>query len=406
MLWLLVYRFCLSEGAAAWCSFHIAEQKGGAMDRDHGNVQAVLRACDILKAFRHSSEALPLSEVIGRTGLRKTTAFRLLQSLVKGGLIEQVGKGVYRTQIQPVNVQPIRMGFAAQTDSEFCREVSESLQRVAARERIHLITVNNRYSAREAVRNADLLIRERVDLVFEFQTYSRIAPVIASKFLDAQIPVIAIEIPHPGATFFGANNYQAGLIGGRYLGKWARQQWQSDVEEIILFELPRAGSLPRMRLTGMLTGLKESLPSIGACRVTYLDGDGRFGDSFEAMRRYLRSTCSRRILVGGVNDSSVLGALRAFQESGRTEHCAIMGQNGSPEGRAELRQPGTRLVGSVAYFPERYGDSLIRLALDTLNRRPVPSAVFIKHQLITPETVNHFYPNDQLTETAAECRIV
>ena len=86
--------------------------------------------------------------------------------------------------------------------------MTASLQRAAAGEQLHLITVNNRYSAREALRNADLLIRERVDLVLEFQTYERVAPIIASKFLGANIPVIAIEIPHPGATYFGADNYQ------------------------------------------------------------------------------------------------------------------------------------------------------------------------------------------------------
>jgi hypothetical protein len=31
-----------------------------------------------------------------------------------------------------------------------------------------------------------------------------------------------------------------------------------------------------------------------------------------------------------------------------------------------------------------------------LNRQPVPPAVFVKHKLITPETVDHFYPNDRL----------
>jgi ribose transport system substrate-binding protein len=78
-----------------------------------------------------------------------------------------------------------RLGLAAQTDSEFSREVTFSLQRVAGREQIHLVTVNNRYSPREALRNADLLIRERVDLVLEFQTYERVAPIVASKFLEA-----------------------------------------------------------------------------------------------------------------------------------------------------------------------------------------------------------------------------
>ena len=51
--------------------------------------------------------------------------------------------------------------------------------------------------------------------------------------------------------------------------------------------------------------------------------------------------------------------------------------------------PATRLVGSVAYFPEKYGEQILAVALDILHRRPVPPAVFVKHQLVTPETVNH-----------------
>ena len=79
--------------------------------------------------------------------------------------------------------------------------------------------------------------------------------------------------------------------------------------------------------------------------------------------------------------------------------CAIVGQNGEPEARAELRSPGTRLVASVAYFPEKYGDGLIRLALDILAHKPVPPSVFRSHQVITPENVDQFYPNDSLMMT-------
>src|SRR5581483_3025135 len=148
--------------------FRIVEQP---MNCERGQVQSVLRACDILKSFRHESETLLLSDVMDRAGLCKTTAFRLLQTLVKAGLVEQVGKGSYRSRFQPMSSRPVRMGFASQTDSEFCRQVTESLKRAAAAHGVHLITVNNRYSAREALRNADLLIREQVELVLEFQTY-------------------------------------------------------------------------------------------------------------------------------------------------------------------------------------------------------------------------------------------
>jgi ribose transport system substrate-binding protein len=104
------------------------------------------------------------------------------------------------------------------------------------------------------------------------------------------------------------------------------------------------------------------------------------------------------VLVAGINDPSALGALRAFQEAGRAENCAIMGQNASPEGRVELRTPKTRLIGSVAYFPEKYGENLIRVSLDILNQRPVPPAVFVEHKLVTPTTVDHYYPNDGLAQ--------
>ena len=101
-------------------------------------------------------------------------------------------------------------------------------------------------------------------------------------------------MPHPGATYFGANNYEAGLIGGRHLGRWAKQHWHGEVDEIVLIALERAGSLPKMRLTGMLVGMKEICPQLENCRVTYLDGDGKLGESFEAMRRHLRVSKARR----------------------------------------------------------------------------------------------------------------
>jgi hypothetical protein len=108
-----------------------------------------------------------------------------------------------------------------------------------------------------------------------------------------------------------------------------------------------------------------------------------------------------RILVGAAHDPSALGAVRAFWEARRDAHCAIVDQNAEPDARAGLRHSRTSLVASVAYFPVRYGDDLIRLARDILARRPVPPAVFVHHQAITADNVDHFYPNDALLRVAA-----
>ena len=380
------------------CAFMNASPR----NRDPYLVKSVVHSSKILSAFRSAGEALPLREISIRSGLPKTMAFRLLYTLEKCGMIEKLGANLYQSSFRPLRQRVCRLGYAAQgSDYQFSREVTASLERAAQAAGIDLISLDNRYNAKIAQRNADLLVREKVDLAIEFQTDETVAPIVAAKYREAGIPMIAIDIPHPGATYYGANNYEAGLIGGRYLGRWVKEHWHSEVDEIILLELPRAGNLPQMRLTGMLVGINLVLPTAKNCRITHLNGDGDLGPSFEVVRKYIRGTRSRRLIVGAINDVSAIGALRAFQEAGRAETCAIMGQNASPEGRAELREPNTRLVGSVAFFPERYGPDLIKVSLDILNKRPVPPAVFVEHKLVTPTTVEHYYPNDSLMQTAA-----
>ncbi|MGH9325821.1 MAG: hypothetical protein ACRD2B_03925, partial [Terriglobia bacterium] len=74
--------------------------------------------------------------------------------------------------------------------------------------------------------------------------------------------------------------------------------------------------------------------------------------------------------------------------------CAAVGLGAIPDARAELRSPGTHLIGSIAFFPERYGEAVIQLALDILHKRHIPPAVYAEFQMITPQNVNQFYPID------------
>jgi ribose transport system substrate-binding protein len=370
------------------------EQRRG----DRNESLTVLRACEVLKVFKSLGEELTLNEVIERTQLPKTTTFRLLRTLIHGGLLERACAGVYRNRFGPVTGKRFRIGFAAQGGTEFSQEVKRSIETVAARENIDLITVDNRYSAREALRNADLLIREGVDLVLEFQTYERVAPVIAAKFLEAKTPVIAIEVPHPGATYFGANNYKAGLIAGRALGRWAKENWGVRVDRLLLIDLPIAGSLLELRTTGIADGLRAEMPEIANVPVVHLNGRGDFDQVVETVRQFQRRAKAKRTLIGTVNDICALAALKVWEEVGASDKCAVVSQNAILEARNEMRRPGTRLVGSVAYFPERYGNQVVPLALSILQKKPVVPAVFVRHQLITPRNVDLVYPLDEAAD--------
>ncbi|MBZ5621391.1 MAG: substrate-binding domain-containing protein [Acidobacteriia bacterium] len=359
-------------------------------------IKSLVHASEVLSAFRSEGEVLRLRDVVARTGFNKGMCFRLLYTLHSCGFLEKVGENQYRAVSEIRPNRKYRIGYAAQgQDSSFPREVASSLVQAADSAHVELVVVDNRYNPKTALRNADQLIREEVDLVIEFQADDAAAPAITRKFMEANIPMIAIDIPHPGATYFGANNYEAGLIGGRHLGRWANKQWEGVVEEIVMVEISRSGSVPQQRIGGMLAGINETLRHTDT-RIIHLDGDGQFRTTLECIRKHLRNSKSKRILVGAATDPSALGALRAFQEAGRTADCAVVGHNAEPDGRAELREPRTRLIGSVAYFPEKYGPGVIRLALDILSHKATPPAVFIRHLLITPDNVDHFYPNDTL----------
>lgn len=367
------------------------------MKKESTGLQTVNRACDVLRTFRNETELLRLTDVSSRAALDHATTLRILRTLTANGFVERVGRYEYRSRIRLVSQKQRRIGYAAQsTEFSFSREVTDSIRQAAVREEVILIEVDNRYSRKAATRNASFLIKEGVDLVMEFQTDEQIAPIISSMYQQAGIPVIAIEIPHPGATFFGANNFDAGVMGGRFLGRWVQEHWKDQFEEVLLLELPRAGPLPASRLTGILDGLRETLGPVPAAKITRLNGNGQYSRSLEVVRKHLRTRPPRRTLVGAINDPSAIGALRAFEESGRSEFCAVIGQNATIEARLEMRRLGSRLVGSVGYFPERYGEVLIEMALNLLEKKYVPPAVFVEHKLVTPQNLHRLYPNDLL----------
>jgi ribose transport system substrate-binding protein len=365
-------------------------------------VKSLVHAARVLEAFQSAGEVLRLRDVVARTGFNKGMCFRLLYTLRQCGFLDKVGENHYRLASEPRRRRRYRIGYAEQGQAtSFDREVRRGLERAAEQEQIELLIVDNRYQPKIALRNADHLIREQVDLVIEFQTDEVIAPAIASKYMEANVPFIAIDIPHPGATYFGANNYRAGLLGGQFLGRWAKKVWNGEVDEIVLLDLVRAGSLPKARMRGLYTGITEVMRIEETCRTVSIDGDGQFQTALERVRKHLRESKAKRILVGAANDPSALGALRAFEEAGRANECAIVGQNAEPEARAELRTQDSRLIASVAYFPEKYGEGLIRLALDILAHKAVPPAIFTSHHVITPANVDHFYPNDILLSVSA-----
>lgn len=351
-----------------------------------------MRACSVLRKFSFERPTLSLTELAKETGLERTICFRLLRTLEAEGFLRSAGGRKYASNIRILSGKRFRIGYASEANDSFSSALGQGLRWAANENDIELVEMENAYSAKAAIRNAEALVKQNVDLAIEFQVYENIAPQISQIFEQAGVPLIAVEIPHPGATFFGIDNYRVGVLAGKCLLKAAQQRWEGECDEVLFLDLGIAGSLPNMRLKGAESILLKGL--VGRQQIFHLESRGQFVRAFELTRRHLQFAPKRRTLLTGVNDFAVLGALRAFEESGRRDFCIAVSLGATTEARQELRLSNTSLVGAIGFFPERYGAGLVRLALDLLQKKNVPPAIHVPIQLITPQNVDQLYPQD------------
>ncbi len=358
-------------------------------------MESVSRACRIIRILQTEGR-LALFEVAEITQLTRPTVFRLVSTLQANGIVVKDADRRYRLSGSFSPGRRFKIGYLVQTnETSFYRAVTQGLIESAERAGVDLVMLDCLDSPDVALSNVERLLSENVDLAMMFHAYAHVGAVLSTRVGTRNVPLIAVEIPHPNAIYFGVDNCHAGLTAGRYLARWAQQHWNGKVDEILLIGASRVDSLPEARLTGSLLGINEVLPNSAHAKTATLNGDWNFETSYEAVKRHLSKSKAKKFLVSAIFDPSALGALQAFKDAARLHECAIVGQNGSVEALHQMRKAKSGLIGSVAYFPERYGRQLISLAIDILTlRAPSQNAVFIKHQLLTPGNLRQHYTGE------------
>lgn len=305
------------------------------------------------------------------------------------------GENTVRSFTVDGNKPKFTIGFANQSeDLPFAVDVRRSLERAAADlGSIDLVVTDNRLSGEEALRAADKLIQRDIDLAIEYQIDHKAGNLIMNKFQQADIPVIAVDIPMVGATFFGVDNYRAGHMAGTALGEWIRRAWNGRIDHLIVLEEPRAGSLPEARIQGQLDGLQEVIGEIAVAKIKHIDCGNTSAVSEKGVSEALNlMPDAQRIAIVSFNDEAALGALQAARNENRESDVVIVGQGADRLIRGEIRDAQSRLIGSTAYMPERYGEKLMDLALKILREESVPPAVYINHVFIHAENIDRYYP--------------
>jgi ribose transport system substrate-binding protein len=344
------------------------------------------KALDVLELLEQDHAPVTLEDVYRKTQISKTSVYRILKTLVHRGYVAQAQNGLYRLVSRP---RRLRFGLAVQSaEMPFSVAVAQSVTTAAAAAGVELLILDNRYDPDVAVQNAEEFVAKRVDLVLEFQVEEAAAPRVAHIFKKADIPLVAIDVPHPNSTYFGVDNFEVGFEAGSLLAQHALRKWKGKVDWVLGVGFSEAGSYVQSRITGAFDGIRERLADLPADRFIQIEGRGMRLPSQSAVTDFLRGhRQGERILVAAATDSSALGVLEAARQTDREQDFAIVGQDCIPEAIEEMRSRKSAFIGSISHEVESYGPRLIQLGIALLRGYTVPPYNYIRHKAVTPETL-------------------
>ncbi len=98
-----------------------------------------------------------------------------------------------------------------------------------------------------------------------------------------------------------------------------------------------------------------------------------------------------KIIVVGVNGDAARGALAAAQAAGREGDVWVSGQGGEKPSR-DLIRTNEHYLGDAAYFPERYGATIVPAILDLIAGKSVQAQLLIEPAWLDAATIDELYP--------------
>ena len=301
----------------------------------------------------------------------------------------------YRIAFANLNEEPGRriegLGFTG-------GDVRRSFELASRTLPVDMIYYDNGGDAEKALANVDDVIERKVDLFIEFFSEADVNAEVGGKLRAAGIPALAVNYPVPGAPLYAADNLAAGRLAGEALGEFAKQNWSDQaVVAAIAGDLGDPAPYLADRVQGISEGLHQHWPEISPAR---LDTSGNPVRVEGLLSKFLATQARRKMLVATLDDPTALAAKSAIELAGRMSDCVIVSQGldrnvhggASEKKEIDANNRGSILLGSVAYYLDRYGYEILPLALKMLNGEELPRRTMTKHTLVSSKNVFTEYP--------------
>jgi ribose transport system substrate-binding protein len=283
-------------------------------------------------------------------------------------------------------------GWAA---NPFSVPIHKGVYQLAKQAGLKIVYCDNAFKTDQAITCAEQLAARHPDFAIESNWQGGVAPAVARIWDKAHVPMVNIDVWHPDGIFFGADNYTSGTIAGRAAGTFAKKQWGCKDLWIFLGEHKEEGAAADLRLSGFSDGVQEicgQLPSNQISRE--IMGAGTADQAITVTTDWLTAhPQAKHIVSTTIDDERSTGVAKAFLASRRDGYAVGQGCDTVGIDAVKSAAPAkNRYLGCVAFFPDKYPNYLIPIALDVLSGKPVPQEIHIAHKFLTHTTIGRYYP--------------
>ena len=281
----------------------------------------------------------------------------------------------------------------------FCEDVWQNVQDqwvLAGGDPADLYYADNQYDATIGLKNADIMLAKSPDVLINFQFDSKVNSIISTKFEQAGIPIIAVDVPTPNAPFMGVNNFKVAYLAGEEAIKYVEDLGGIDmIDNIILMQMPSAGEVVMLRSEGFYQAFADKYGAdvIDPITIRADGGAGEAEQANQAMTDVLATIPDAEyVVLTSVNAQTMSGVLAAVQTAGRwdPEKWIVITQGADVTGNQQVVDGLVKA--SIAYFPERYGEYLIPASVALMNGQLVPPFMYVENEVISMDNMAEWYP--------------
>ena len=279
------------------------------------------------------------------------------------------------------------------TEYEFFKMVEDGINAAAAKNNVKVLVAQSNREAQKVKANIDSLVIQGAQLIVDFNVLPEICDDISTDLKAKGIPMISIDCVYKDAYFFGANNMGVGILAGKTLGEMALEKWGQAPDFLFNIGAEKSGEDLANRNRGATEGIRQVFADFPDEKIVWLDASNSdFIVAKTGTMDFLTAHPDSHIVMLAYNDPAAVSVLAAIETAGRTDDVILMSQGCEPAYLDNLKQPQNSWVASTAFFPEKYGEYVVNLALDILNGKDMPKMNYVEHVAITRNNVEQYYP--------------